>query len=135
MFMTMLVAGIMSVLYLLDVHTLSNSIVSTFFENSSNLQSTVFYAIFTVAILALVGFGSAVIVGFFGTNLNTEGIYAVAASALLLMFIGDIISIFSIASTDTSTLGVISGKVLIFIMIPIAIAYLFSILDWIRGGD
>ena len=85
--------------------------------------------------MALVGFGSAVIVGFFGTNLNTEGIYAVAASALLLMFIGDIVSIFTLSGSDTSVLGVVSGKVLIFIMIPIAIAYLFSILDWIRGGD
>ena len=131
--LTLIIVSIMSILYLSDTKSVSNSLIEILFEGPENMQSGEFYNVLFSLIGALI-VTSIVVVGFFGVQVSEIGPYALAASALLTFFIGDIISILVLASNGTG-LDSIFGNILTFFMGLIAVAYVMTIVEWIRGGD
>lgn len=83
-----------------------------------------------VAILALVT-ATGIIIGFF-TKTSPEAYLVAPLASILVLFIGDILFILNYAKANYSAWV---SNILLVIMVPIAIGYAITVIDWWRGVD
>ena len=98
-------------------------------DNPQNLQNTNLYSIIIgIFITAVVG---GIVIGYF-TKSSPESYLVAPLAGILVLFVGDIISIYSYVNG----LGIDWIKyIVMMILIPLALGYIISIVEWWRGTD
>jgi len=96
----------------------------------ASFQESGFYTALITALILLGGV-TGIIIGTLGRGSTVTAIMAGVASAVLVFFIGDLISIVAYANTSGNWVGYLAAG----IMIPLIFGYILSVLDWVRGHD
>ena len=129
-FLTIIV-GLMILFNIAGINTTTGYVLNylDIVDNPQSFQNTNFYAIIIgIFITAVVG---GVVIGYF-TKSSPESYLVAPFCGVLVLFVGDIISIYSYVSG----LGIDWIKyIVMMILIPLAIGYTLSILEFWRGSD
>jgi len=99
-------------------------------ESLALFEESALYVQFTSA-LALIAAISVITIGVFSRASNITAIFAGVASAVLIFFVGDLISIVAYANRSGGWVGYLAFA----IMTPLVFGYVLSVLDWVRGHD
>ena len=128
-FLTILV-GVMILMNLAGINTSSGYLLTYLgIMHPEDFQSSQLYN--TIAAIFIAAVVSGVVIGFF-TKASPESILIAPLAGILLLFVGDIISII----TYVSGLGVEWAKyVILAILAPLAIGYIISVVEFWRGND
>lgn len=130
----MITLGIMILFNLAGLATTTGIILGRFGitnpESLTTFQESGFYVEAVAAIALLVG-ALGIAIGTLTRGYSTTAIFAGIASAILVLFVGDLISIVAYANQSGNWIGY-----LVFaIMTPLIFGYILSVLDWIRVHD
>ena len=96
----------------------------------AGFQSSAFYTYY-ITIFGIVVTLSAVTIGIYGRQSALDGISAGIATAVLVLFIGDFISIVNYANVQASW----AGWAIFLLLAPFIAGYVFALWEWIRGRD
>jgi len=126
-----LTIGLMILMNIAGINTTTGYVLNylDIVDNPQNLQNSNLYAIIIgIFITAVIG---GVVIGFF-TKSSPESYLVAPLAGILVLFVGDIISIYSYVNG----LGINWIKyIVMMILIPIAVGYLESVISWWRGVD
>jgi len=127
----MITTVVMILLYMFGFATVTGAILNSFGltspDNLTNVQSKhLFNYITVIALVALVGLG---VISLISKTISDLPITAGLASALLVVFIGDLASVIMYVSEPWE-------KWMLFIVVaPYVTAYSIALYDWVRGKD
>ena len=127
--MVFITIGIMLLFNFAGLNTTTGSVLKTLSIGSvadlSAFQSTSFYGliVFVMGSLATI---AGVVLSFFGRQTLTIPGNFLIATGVLTVFIGDLITIVSIANQQSSFLG----NLLLIIMAPFIVSFIFALYGW-----
>lgn len=100
-----------------------------------NLEKNSFY-VNLIGYIGLLAGVAGIIIGAFTRGSSTTSV-AAGAGGILLWFVSDLLSIVNISNATNTGSGVeyTIGWIVFIVMIPLVLAYILSIFDWVRNGE
>jgi len=98
-------------------------------DGLANIQNTAFYT-YMIYVLGAIAV-TTVIIGIFSKGSPLDSLSSGIATIILVLFIGDVVSIVNYASLQ----AVWAGWVVFLLLTPFVIGYIFALWEWVRGRD
>jgi len=127
--------GIVILLLAAGIPTTSNYVLSqmgfTSPSAAANFQASAFYGSILFYLGLMAALTGIIIVGLLGRGQSDLPITALLASAVLILFIGDFVSLIAYANNYYEW----GGWLVFLVVAPFIVGYILALYDWTRGKD